>query len=173
MAVSKYLALVAGKAREVLFLVTSAGAGDAGKPIATDTDGRISPTLLPVGVGADTYSDAAFENLSAGAYVYIRPDGKVANASGASGGTQASGFVLSAVAANAQALVYFEGRNTALTGLTPGARLYLSDTTPGGFTTTPVDNTNPANSGKLHQFLGEAITASSATTELEDAIVLG
>jgi hypothetical protein len=162
----KYIALLNGIDQEVEGTVVGGTAAQAGKIPALGPAGRFDPTLMPEGVGADTYSGTAAENLSAGAFVYVRSDGQIANASAAAGGNAAIGFVLSAVTSGAAALVYFEGRNTALSGLTPGARVYLSDTTAGGFTTTPVTGT-----GKLHQFLGRAVTATSLAFEHDDHIV--
>lgn len=146
---------------------SSAGAANAGDIPALGDDGRLSSTMMPVGVMADTYSGVASEALAAGDFVYIKSDGQVAKASAAVAGVQSDGFVLSAFASAASALVYFEGRNTSRSGLTVGARYYLSDTTPGGITMTPV-----VGAGKKHQFLGRAITATSLAFEGDDAIIL-
>lgn len=162
----KFIALNAGIETEVEGTVTGGTAEQAGKIVATDGSGRIDPSLMPVGVMADTYSGTAAEALNAGAHVYIKSDGQVANASGAAGGNPAIGFVLNAAASGATALVYFEGRNTALTGLTVGARYYLSDTVPGGATATPV-----AGAGKLHQYLGRAVSATTLSFEADDHIL--
>lgn len=162
----KYIALIAGIDQEVEGTVTGGTAGQNGKIVALDASGRLDATLMPVGIVADTYSGTASEALSAGAYVYIKSDGQVANASAASGGNPAIGFVLAASASAATALVYFEGRNTAVTGLTVGARYYLSDTAAGGATATPVSGT-----GKLHQYLGRAISSTSLSFEADDHIV--
>ena len=162
----KYIALIAGIDTEVEGTVTGGTAAQNGKIVALDGTGRLDPTLMPVGVVADTYSGTAAEALAAGAYVYIKSDGQVANASAATGGNPAIGFVLSAVASAGTALVYFEGRNTALTGLTVGARYYLSDSVAGGSTATPVSGL-----GKLHQYLGRAISATSLSFEADDHIV--
>lgn len=165
--VDKYIALVNGQERQVEGQVTGGAVAQAGKIVALDNTGRLDQSVLPVGLTPDVYVGTAYEALAAGAFVYLRSDGKVANASAVSGGNQAVGFVLEAAAANAQAMVYFEGRNTVLTGLTPGARTYLSDATPGGVTQTPV-----AGTGKLHQFLGNAVEATSLAFEGDDSIIL-
>lgn len=165
--VDKYLALVDGIETEVIGTVTGGVAAQAGKIPALDGTGRLDPTLMPVGVTPDVYVGAASETLgAANPFVYIRPDGTVALASGASGGNPAVGFVLSSVTAPAAAEVFFEGRVTGLTGLTVGSRYYLSDSTPGGLTATPVSG-----AGKLHQFLGRAISTSTLTFEIDDHIV--
>lgn len=168
----KYIALVNGIDTEVAGTVIGGTPTQAGDIPALDEAGRLSPTLMPVGVVADTYSGVAFENLSAGAFVYIKSDGTVANASAATGGVVACGFVLTAYSTGATALVYLEGRNTSLSGLTVGARYYLSDTTPGGATATPIDNTLAGSAGKKHQFLGRAVSTTSMNTEIDDYILL-
>jgi hypothetical protein len=159
-----------GLVSEKLGLVQSTGSTDAGRLISTGADGKIDPTLMPPGVAADTVLLPAMEALSAGNFIYIRIDGttpKVAKASAAVGGTYACGFVLDTVNAGQNVLVYFEGRNTGLSGVIPGARYYLSDTTPGGVKTTPVTG-----AGKLHQFLGMGATTTSINTEMDDPILL-
>lgn len=137
----------------------------AGRVIAADGTGRLDPSFLPVGIGADTYTGVAAEALSAGDVVAITADGP-RKASAASTGRDADGFVLSAVAAGANATVYLEGRNTALSNLTVGSRYYLSETA-GGVTATPVSG-----AGKRHQYLGRAITTTSLAFEPDDAILL-
>lgn len=156
-----------GLVTETEATVTGGSAAQNGRILALDATGRIDSTVLPVGIGADTYAGTAGEALAAGDFVFIKSDGTVSKASAATTGTQADGFVLAASANAASALVYFEGRNTALTGLTVGSRYYLSDTTPGGVTATPVSG-----AGKKHQFLGRAVTSSSIAFEGDDVIVL-
>ena len=65
--------------------------------------------------------------------------------------------------ANANATIYFEGANDDLSGLTPGARQYLS--TAGGRTQT-VPTTG------LLQCLGIAISATEINTDISEEIVL-
>lgn len=74
--------------------------------------------------------------------------------------------MLAAVAANAAALVYLEGRNTQLSGLTPGAALFLS-TTPGAVTSTP-----PSTPGNVVQNVGYAYSATSMNFETEPPVTL-
>lgn len=162
----KYIALLGGVEQEVEGTTAGGTPAQAGDIVALDGSGRLSPTLMPVGVVADTYEGEAAEALTAGAVVYIMPDGRVSNASATAGGRAAKGFVLTASTQGALALVYFEGRNTALSGLTPGERYYLSDTVPGGITAAPVSG-----AGKLHQYLGSAITQTSLNFEPDDFIL--
>lgn len=139
----------------------------AGDLVALDSTGRLDPTILPSGIGSDTYSGTAGEGLAAGDFVYIKSDGTVWKASAAAMGADSVAFVLSSSSTGQPALIYFEGRNTALTGLTPGLRYYLSDSTAGALTATPV-----VGLGKRHQFLGKAVTSTSLSFEADDSILL-
>lgn len=156
-----------GRQAEVEGLIASAGAGDAGKIPATDSSGRLDSSFMPVGVVADTFTSTASGALSAGDAAYVTSGGLIARASAAVSGNQADGFVLVASAGSAPATIYFEGRNTAVTGLTVGSRYYLDATTPGAITATPVTGT-----GKLHQYVGKAIATTSLTWEPDDATLL-
>ena len=73
-------------------------------------------------------------------------------------GKEAVGFVKAATASAGTAAVYFEGRITGLTGLTPGARMYLSAATAGAATAT-----SPSSAGNVSQFVGIAVS----TTEID------
>lgn len=156
-----------GRIAEVEGTVTGGTVAQAGDIVALDETGRIDPSLLPVGIGADVAIVPAGEALSAGDFVYIAADGTANRAVADVGGFDAIGFTLDSVTAGADTTVYFEGRNTSLTGLMVGARYYLSDVTPGGLTSTPV-----IGAGKRHQFLGKAITAESLSFEADDGILL-
>jgi hypothetical protein len=170
MPAKKYIALVSGRLQEVQATVTSSGAADDGKIVALDSSGRLDSSVLPVGVGADTATIVASEALAAGDFVNIHNvsgSPRVRKADASTTGKEAHGFVLSAVSAGANATVYFEGQNTQVTGRTPGARQYLSATTPGAATETP-----PSGSGQVVQYLGVAVSATSISTEIEDGIIL-
>lgn len=156
-----------GVVEEVVPITTSSGAGDALKIVQTDAAGRLDASVMPVGIGADTFTANASGALTAGDAVYVTSGGLIARASAASGGNSADGFVLASSSTGTSATIFFEGRNTALTGLTVGSRYYLSDSTPGGITTTPVTG-----AGKIHQYLGKAITATTLSWEPDDAILL-
>lgn len=163
----KYISLQNGVDTEVEATVIGGTAAQAGDIPALDGSGRLDESLMPVGLGADVLTANAAEGISTGAFVYINSTGEVANASAAVSGTPAIGFVLETFTTGQPATVYFEGQNTGLTGLTVGARYYLSDATAGGVTTTPVSGT-----GKKHQFLGVAVTSTTISTEISDHIVL-
>jgi hypothetical protein len=156
----KYVGLGTSGPQEVNFTVASTGVADAGKGIGLDPAGRLDSSMMPVGIVPDTYTSTAFEALVAGAKVYIRTDGQIANASAAVGGNAADGFVLAASATGASATVYFEGRNTSKTGLTVALTYFLSDTVAGGVMTT-----QPVGAGKIYQTVGKAISATSLNTE--------
>src|SRR4030066_299864 len=81
----------------------------------------------------------------------------------AGGGKDAGGFVLAGVTAPAEAIVYFEGTNTGLAGLTLGARYYLNTTAGGVVATTP-----PSASGNVVQYVGRAISTTEIAFESDD-----
>lgn len=165
-----YLDTVLGRNRQVAATVTSAGVADADKIIATGPDGRIDASLLPIGVGADVAMIVASETLASGAFVNVFNDAgtaKVRNADATAAGKEADGFVIDGVASGASATVYFEGRNTSQTGLTIGARYYLSAATPGAATLTP-----PTGTGRVVQYLGRAYSATEIAFEGEDGVIL-
>lgn len=171
MPASTFLRRVGGALVEVFGLQTSAGAADGGKIIALDDTGRLSTTMLPVGVGADTVALPATEAIAAGRYVNIYDAAgttSVRLADASTNGKPADGFVLAAVANGGTATVYKEGTNTQLTGLTGGADLYLSASTPGAATATP-----PSTNGQVVQRIGKALGATAADFQRDQPILLG
>lgn len=150
-------------------VTTSAGAGDTNKVVALDSNGLISSTMMPVGIGADTASVVTSESLSAGNIVNIydnagTPTARKADATAE--GKEAHGFVLGATTSPASATVYFEGKVTGLTSLTPGARYYLT-TTPGTVATTA-----PSTAGNVAQCVGVAISTTVLSFEPQDPITV-
>lgn len=165
----KYIFNNAGNLKEKEGLVTSAGAGDAGKIVALDAAGKLDTTLMPTGVGPQTASIVSSENLSAGDLVNVWDDSgtpKVRKADATAVGKQADGFVLAGVTAPAAATVYFNGTLTGLAGMTGGARQYLS-TTPGARTATA-----PSSAGNVVQYIGKAISSSAIAFNPLDPIEL-
>ena len=161
MAGEKFLKEVSGQVTEIIATQTG-GAGNEDKIPSLNASGQIDITMLPTGVGADTASIVASENLLAGDFVNIWNDGgtpKIRKAI-AEDSKLADGFVLDAVTSPASGIVYFEGRNTAKTGLTPAAVYYLSDATAGEITSTA-----PSASSKHVQRVGKAYSATGVTTE--------
>jgi hypothetical protein len=170
MATNRFLTLVNGVYNLVTGISTSAGVADADKLVATGSDGRLSSTLLPSGIGAATESIIAFENLAAGDFVNIYDNAGSRNVrkADASNGRLANGFVLSAFTAASTAIVYTDGANTALTGLTPGARMFLSSL--GAGTTT---STAPTTIGHIIQPLGFAVSTTAIAFNSDAPIVIG
>lgn len=167
MAALKFLRLVGGAITEVFGLQTSAGAADAGKIVSLDDTGRISSTMMPVGVAADVAMITTSEALAAGDWVNVwnSTGAKVRKADATVSGKQAHGFVLAAATLGAQAMVYFEGTNTAVTGQTPGDVYLQTSAGLGG-------STIPNASGNVVQRLGVATSATSVNFEPQPEVVL-
>jgi hypothetical protein len=148
-------------------VATSAGAADASKIPQLDGTGRLALSVMPVGLGADTAQITASEALAAGDLVNIwnSAGAKARKADGTTQGKEAHGFVLSAVASGAVATVYFEGTNTAMSGLTPGVQ-WLG-TVAGGCSAVP-----PSGSGNAVQRVGVATTATTLNFDMETPIIL-
>lgn len=114
MAGDKYLKRdpATGLVAEEISADVSTGVANAGDIVALDSTGRISQTMMPVGIGPDTKALFAAESLTAGDLVYIADDGgttSVFKASADVSGSPAIGFVDSSYSVGEQALVYFEG----------------------------------------------------------------
>lgn len=146
---------------------SSAGAGDSGKVVALDGAGRIDSTMMPVGIGADTASITTSEALAAGDLVNIwnSAGAKARKADATTAGKEAHGFVLAAFGSGVAATVYFEGTNTAVTGLAPGPQFL--NTTAGG-----ASDTAPSAAGNVVQNVGVATSATSLNFQLGTPIVL-
>lgn len=146
-----------GELEEVTGVDTTVGVADAGKLVHLDSAGLIALEMMPVGIGPDTVVVTALENLSAGDFVEITASG--VRKADATNGRPANGFVLSAFLSAASALVYKDSKNTALVGLTVGAKYYLGAA---GNVTTSVNT----NAGELLQFLGYATSATVLDVEI-------
>lgn len=163
MAAQGFLAIVAGKVKQVFGIQSSAGAGDAGKLIAADSGGKLDSSFLPSGVGANQVVAPTSENLSAGDFVNLFDDSGTLTARLAdnSNGREAWGFVEAAVTSPANATVKrLNSVNSNRTGLTEGADYWLG--TAGGVISTALDATDSGNANKTSQYLGKA----RSTTEL-------
>lgn len=143
----------------------SAGVGDAGEFIIADSTGKLDVSFLPNGVGADAVTLVAGEALAAGDMVYITSGGVVMKADATAIGKAARGYVLTAVSNGANATVYFDESNSAVTGLTPGATYYLSATA-GALTTTP-----PTTSGQIVQEIGFATSATNLHVNIQEPVI--
>lgn len=158
---NKFYTFLANKWQLVAALVTSSGAGDAGKIIATNSDGKVDITLMPAGIGADTFVGASSENLTAGQLVNLWDDSgttKVRVATNADPAKEADGYVLAGVTAPANATVYLDGTINGLSGLDPAVQHYLG--TAGGVT-----DTAPTSSGTLIQPIGKSVSATAIAFE--------
>ncbi len=167
---AKYFANVGGRVTEIPTISTSVGAPDADKIVALNSAGQFDITLMPTGIGPDVATMPASESLSAGDYVNVWNDSgtvKARKADATTAGKEANGFVLAAFTSGQSAAVYLDGSNTGVTGLTPGARYYLSASAPGQATATA-----PSGSGNVVQFLGIAVSASSLSFHPDDGFVL-
>ena len=165
-----YLALVAGKIKEIAGLVASAGAGDAGKIPALDSNGKLDLSLLPTGIGADTKLILASEAIGAGKFVNVYLNASTLNvrlADASNPAKEANGFVLEAVDNAANATVYFRGTNNEQSGLTVGATQFLSASTPGNATNTP-----PSTGGQIVQQLGKSTASTEIQVSIEQPIEL-
>lgn len=167
---NKYLSNNGGVITEVVSSQSSAGVGDAGKIIALDSTGRIDTTMMPIGSGTETDLVVCSENLSSGDFVnyHLSTTLKCRKADGSTTGKQADGFVLAAYTSGETATVYrISQSNTALTGMTIGAKQYLSVTTPGGH-----QETVPSGTGQTLHMLGIAKSATELIFAPNDPIVL-
>lgn len=170
MAAKSFLRLVSGKLSSIQAVVASLGAANDGDIVALDSTGKLDISVLPIGVGPDIATLVAFEDLAAGDYVNIFNDGgteKVRLADNTNG-RDAHGWVEAAALTGVNAQIFFEGANDSFIGLTPGARVYLG--VAGDIITTPL--TPVTDSGKIHQFLGIAISDTAVNTDIADCIAL-
>jgi hypothetical protein len=162
---NNYISLISGIRTVLEAIITSAGAGDSGKIVALDANGRLDESMLPVGIGADTASILASETLAAGDFVDIYDNTGTATcrkADVSATGKTADGFVLAGATSGNNATIYFEGQNNQLTGLTAGVSYFSSPTVPGGVTATA-----PSTSGQVVQFVGVAINATTINTDID------
>lgn len=158
-----------GSYKEVHGLTTSIGATDAYKIVQTNAAGTIDVTLLPTGIGAETQSILASENLSAGNVVEVYSNAGTPNVrkADASSGRLAKGFVLASVTSGQNATVYFEGTVTGLTGLTPGDKLFLSASSAGTVTATA-----PTTAAHYVQPVGFAMSTTSFSFSVQPEVQL-
>lgn len=169
MPAKKYLKAQNGFTAEQAATVVSTGNANGGDVVALDDTGRLDASVLPVGVGADVATIKASEALGAGDFVNIYAlsgAAAVRKADASITGQEAHGYVLAAVASGAAATIYFDGRNTSVTGQTPG-NVFLSATVPGKATATC-----PTGSGQLQQRLGIAVAATEINFEAVTPIIL-
>lgn len=144
------------------------GVSQANKIPALDLTGRLDPTMMPTGVGAETSALPAFGAVAAGDFVNVFNDSgtaKVRKADASSATAPAHGFVLEAFGAGETATVYWSGLNSGVTGLTPGQH-FLS-TTPGAS-----NHVAPSGSGQIVQRLGMCVAGNLIYFNPQDPILL-
>ena len=165
MAIRKVIQVAtSGVQSEYAGLNASAGAGSAGDFIIAAADGKIDPTFMPNGIGADSITATAGEALVAGDMVYISGTGTILKADATTPAKAARGYVLAAVLNAATATVFFDESNTGVSGLTPGATYYLSATA-GAVVTAP-----PTTAGQIVQEVGFAVSATNLHINIQEAI---
>lgn len=147
------------------------GAGNEDKLVSLDATGKLASTMMPTGFGDDVASMIAGENLAAGDFVNVYYDGvelnaRVRKADATTEGKEATGFVLDSALDGNPITVYFEGTNTALSGLDDGNMHFLS-TTAGQVSSTP-----PSASGNIVQRIGRSISDTSLAFEPQAPVKL-
>jgi hypothetical protein len=154
----KFLSKGVGIIQEASAISTSAGAGSAGLIPALDEAGLLNDNMMPVGMGADLIVvKTGVGDLLANDVVYLHLVTAVltADKADATDATKrAQGYVKVGTAAGDDCTVYLDSQLPG-TGLTPGAKYYLT-VVPGTVSVTP-----PAGSGNMVQCVGEAISATA------------
>lgn len=137
---------------EVEATVISTGVGSAGDIIALNEEGKLDSSIV-VGSEGAALEMVAFEDMLAGDFVNIFDDSGTTSARLANASTNfAQGFIRADVLTGETAIVYTQGINSFVTGLTLAANYFLSDTVAGGVTTTI-----PTAAGSAVQRLGKAV----------------
>jgi hypothetical protein len=158
MAAKTYLQQFGGRLKQIAATVISTGAANAGDIVALTDAGVLDISLMPTGIGPNTWSGPATEAIGSGKVVNIYWSSGVASArlaDASSAGKRAVGYAPTGVASGATVTVYFGGANSQVSGLT-GPDVFLSASTPGGVT-----STIPTGAGQVVQRLGVAASATS------------
>lgn len=169
MAAARYLALVAGRIKQIAATIVSVGAADDGKVVALDATGRIDSSVLPSGVGAETKAVLTSEILNAGNWVNVYNNAGTSNVRKADATDPvkyANGFVLAGFANGVNATVYLEGINNQVSAQVAGL-VYLSAGTPGlGGAAVPTV------AGQIVQQIGVALSATEVSFEPQQTVEL-
>lgn len=153
------------------FAATIGGGGtNEGGGSSSETGGDPPPDVTPPyepPPPATTKTVIATENLGANdiVNVYNSSGAKVRRASAADGTKPAHGYVKEAVVSGNPAIVYFDGENTGMSGLTPGT--YFLSTSAGQIT-----NVAPSGNGNIAQKVGVATASGSFVFEPGEPIGL-
>lgn len=147
--------------------VTSAGVGNAGNILALDANGLIDPSCMPSGITPDQISGTSNGAITAKDMCYVEAAGTIARSTAAAGTPKgAMGWALTSVATGQPITIQLEGKIVGLSALTVGSTYFLSNTTPGGITTTP-----PSATGELWQPIGQALSATVLNFEPDTPIL--
>lgn len=141
------------------------GSGNENKIPSLDAAGRLDETMMPLGFGDDANSFICSGDINAGDQVNTFWDAgasamRVRKADATTRGMEATGFVKESKLDGEAIKVFHEGTNDALTGLTPGKKVFLS-TTAGGII---YDPTTLA-AGNVLQCVGYTISDTQITFE--------
>lgn len=158
-----YLQQVAGRLKQIAATVVSTGSPNGGDIVALDDTGKLDMSLMPSGYAPATWTGTASETIAAGKLVNIWTDtssgsavAKARLADASSAGKRASGYAQQGASSGGTITVYFGGANAAVSGLTPGADVFLSASTPGGVTSTA-----PTAASQVVQRVGVAASATA------------
>lgn len=158
MSVQRFLALISGKISEVVPLTVSAGAGSSGSLVALNGAGAVDISMMPAGIGGNTFTGPASAAISAGMLVNIYSNAGVMSirpADSSATGSKADGYATEAISSGSTGTVNLgPGAITGLSGLTVGSDYYLG--TVGVATVTP-----PATAGNVVQYVGKAVSATA------------
>ena len=152
-----------GSQEEYAGKTQSTGAADAGEFPVLDGAGKLDITLFPDGIGEDAISITSGEALAAGDFVRIDATGNVVKAVAAGFATKAQGYVKDAVVSGQPATVFFDDELSGLSGLTPGARYFLSAATAGA-----IDTVAPTANDQIVQPVGFAISATTLHVDIDE-----
>ena len=168
MANQKFITVEGGVKKLKTSISTTTGTStDAGKIIATGSDGRLSNEFLPLGVGVDSIILPAYEVIPANSIVAVFNDAgtykiRLALANTTTGFSAIGYSIDGATAIGDNVVVYLEGSELAITGATVGQTYFLSDTVAGQTT-----NVCPTTSGSFIQTLGVIVKNNNLRFEQE------
>lgn len=170
MSAKTFLALDSGKKVLRKGLVTSNGSSNDGDVVSLDTDGRLNPTVMPVGLMSAVILAKTSENVHSGDFVNLYESGNefIVRKARADFEVPAHGFVLEAFNQGQIAEVWCETKNHQLVNVLQGGRYYLSATNPGKATLIPAQQAE----GAISQYLGVGISTTKIDLELDDFIIL-
>lgn len=172
MAIQRFISLINGIKTAVTAITAGGTTNEAGKIIATDADGKLDMSFMPVGIGSETDSIAADTGGVASGNVinlYNKAGTITARkADATAAGKQAHGFVLANITVGNPATIHRPGQTiTGLTGLTEGSEYFLH-TTAGAITA----DVSGFVAGNVIQSVGIAISATTLAFNPGEPITL-